>query len=104
MRLISENVCFTVVKHYFLRSGRVQIRDFFMSCFRSKIVGTFLVKFFGFVGFQGPHRVPNWSLLGTLRGTLAQKGEFDSAPVPRWPPGSKKESFGGGSGLYFGVI
>ena len=76
VRWIFENVCFIIVKHYFLRFGRVRIRDFFMSCFRSKIVGAFLVKFFGFVGFQGPHRIPNWSLLGTLRGTLAQKGEF----------------------------
>ena len=30
IRWISENVCFTIVKHYFFRFGRVLDRDFFV--------------------------------------------------------------------------
>ena len=33
MRWIFENVCFTIVKPYFLRSGKVLDRDFFVLCF-----------------------------------------------------------------------
>ena len=33
MRWIFENVCFTIVKLYFLRFGRVLDRDFFVLCF-----------------------------------------------------------------------
>ena len=64
---ISENVCFTIVKPYFLRSGRVWDRDFFVLRFRSHIFDVFLAKLCGFVGFQGPQRTPNGSLLETLR-------------------------------------
>ena len=65
---IVENACFILVKLYFLRSGRVLIRDFFVLRFYSNIFSVFLSKFFGFVEFQGPQGIPNGSLLETLRG------------------------------------
>ena len=65
---IFENVCFTIVKPLFLRFGRVPIRDFFVLRFYSNIFSVFLGKLCGFVGFQGPQRSPNGSLLETLRG------------------------------------
>ena len=67
---IFENMCFITVKQYFFRSGRVQIRDFFVLRFLiySNIFNVFLSKFCGFVEFQGPQRIPNGSLLETLRG------------------------------------
>ena len=45
IRLISQNVCFTIVKPYFLRFGRVLVHDLFVLCFS---VDTFKVLFVDF--------------------------------------------------------
>jgi len=42
---ISKNVCFTIVKPYFLRFRRVLVRDFFVLCF---CIDTFRVFFMQF--------------------------------------------------------
>ena len=63
---ISKNVCFIIVKPYFLRFGRVLVRDFFVLCFCIHTFRAFLMEFCGFVGPQGLHGVPNGSLWGTL--------------------------------------
>ena len=66
LRGIFKKVCFTYVKRYFLRFGRVLDRDFFVLCFWIDTFGVFFVEFWRFVGFQGLHGVPNGSLLGTF--------------------------------------
>ena len=67
VRWIFENVCFTIVKPYFLRSGRVLDRDFFVLCFLIDTFRELFVVFWRFVGPQGPHGGPNGSLWGSLR-------------------------------------
>ena len=67
VRWIFENVCFTIVKPYFLRSGRVLDRVFFVLCFWIDTFGVLFEVFWRFVGPQGPHGGPNGSLLGTLK-------------------------------------
>ena len=64
---VFENVCFTIVKQYFLRFGRVLDRDFFVSCFLINTFRALFVVFWRFVGPQGPHGGPNGSLWGSLR-------------------------------------
>ena len=59
---ISENVCFTVVKPYFLRSGGVLVPDFFTLCFCIATFTLFSSELCGFVDPQGVHGVPNVSL------------------------------------------
>ena len=88
-------MCFTEAKHYFLRSGRVPSRVFFLFFFRPIISSSFFFKSGGFVASQGLHSAANGSLLGGLEGTnLATVTPFDSVPVPRCFPGPQKESFG----------
>ena len=70
VRWMFENVCFTKVKHYFWRFGRVLIHDFFMLFFLSVFHEHSLLTFLDFVGSQGLHRDPNGSHLGTLRGQI----------------------------------
>ena len=67
VRWIFEHNGFTIVKQYFLRSGRVLDRGFSVLCFWIDTVRVFLVEFWGFVGPQGLPRGPNGSLWGTLR-------------------------------------
>ena len=66
------------------------------------------MTFVDFVGPQGLHRDPNGSQFGKLeKSNLNVICNPDGAKGARWLPGSKKESFGGGSegsGVYFGVI
>ena len=50
VRWIFENVCFTKVKPYFLRSGMVLVRYFFVLCFWIDTLGVFVVESQGFVG------------------------------------------------------
>ena len=57
-------MCFTIVKQYFLKSGRVLIGDFFMFFLRVNTVSYFVSVFLGFLGPKALHRVPNGSLLG----------------------------------------
>ena len=91
LRQVSKNVCFIVVEHYFLRFGRVLVRDFFMLCFCIDTPTVFLMDFCGFVRPQGFHGVPNGSLLGTLRDQISVEL---CVLVPRWFPDPKKEPFG----------
>ena len=70
VRWMFENVCFTKVKHYFWRFGRVLIHDFFMLFFLSVFHEHSLLTFLDVVGSQGSHRDPNGSHLGTLRGQI----------------------------------
>ena len=61
---IFENVCFIIVKLYFLRFGRVLVGDFFLFFLRVNTFSYFVIVFLGFVGPKALHRVPNGSLLG----------------------------------------
>ena len=45
IRLISENVCFSIVKQYFLRFGRVLELVFFVLCFWINTFGVLFVVF-----------------------------------------------------------
>ena len=45
VRWIFENICFTIIKQYFLRSGRVLDRDCFVLCFWIYAFRLLLVKF-----------------------------------------------------------
>ena len=92
---ISKNVCFTAVKPYFLRFGRVMVRDFFVLCFCIDTFRVFLVEFGGFVGPQGLHGVPNGSLWGTLRDQIS--AELGALEAPWFQGGSqtpKRSHFG----------
>ena len=73
IRWIPENSCFTIAKHYFLRSGRVPSRVFFLFFFRPIISSSFVFKFCGFVESQGPHSAANGSLWASLRGQTWSK-------------------------------
>ena len=84
---IFENVCFTEVKPYFLRSGRVLVRDFFVLCFCIDTFRVFSVEFCGFVGLQGLHGVSNGSLLGTLRDQIS--AELGALVAPWFQGGSQ---------------
>ena len=84
---IFENVCFTKVKPYFLRSGRVLVRDFFVLCFCIDTFTVFLMEFCGFVGPQGLHGVSNGSLLGTLRDQISV--ELGALVAPWFQGGSQ---------------
>ena len=84
---IFENVCFTKVKPYFLRSGRVLVRDFFVLCFCIDTFRVFLMEFCGFVGPQGLHGVSNGSLLGTLRDQIS--AELGALVAPWFQGGSQ---------------
>ena len=64
IRGIFKNISFTKVKRYFLRFGRVPDRDFFVLCFWIYAFTVLWIKFWGSVGFQGPHGAPNGSLWG----------------------------------------
>ena len=55
---------------YFLRSGRVLERDFFVLCFHIEVFRILLIDLLGFVGPQGARRGPNGSLSGSLRGQI----------------------------------
>ena len=68
---IFENVCFSIVKPCFLRSGRVLDRVFFVLCFWINTFGIPFVVFWIFVGPQGPHGGQNGSLWGTLRDQIS---------------------------------
>ena len=68
---IFENVCFSTVKQYFLRFGRVLNRVFFVLCFWINTFGILFVVFWIFVGPQGPHGGQNGSLWGTLRDQIS---------------------------------
>ena len=61
---------FTIVKPYFLRSGRVLVRYFFVLCFWIDTFRVFVVDFLGFVGPWNLHRGPNGSVWETLRGQI----------------------------------
>ena len=88
-------MCFPTAKHYFLRSGRVPSRVFFLFFFRPIISSSFFFKSGGFVASQGLHSAANGSLFGGLEGTnLATVTPFDGVRVPRCLPGHQKESFG----------
>ena len=63
---ISKNVCFTIVKPYFLRSGRVLDRVFFVSCFWIDTFSVLFTIFLRFGSLQGAHRGSKGSLLGAL--------------------------------------
>ena len=95
---ISKNVCFTFVKLYFLRFGRVLVRDFFVLCFCIDTFRIFLKEFYRFVGPQGVHGVPNGSLLGTLRdqisAELALWWHHGFKVVPRPQKGAIWDHFG----------
>ena len=67
VRWIFENVCFSIVKPYFLRFGRVLDRDFFVLCFLIDTFWVLFVVFWRFVGLQGSHGGPDGSFWGTLR-------------------------------------
>ena len=56
------NVCFTIVKPYFLRSGEVLVPDLFTLCFCIVTFTLFSSELCGFVDPQGVHGVPNVSL------------------------------------------
>ena len=58
---ISENVCFTIVKPYFLRCGGVWVPDFWTLCFCIATFTMFFAKSCGFVDPQGLHGAPNVS-------------------------------------------
>ena len=84
---ISKNVCFIIVKLYFLRFGRVLVRDFFVLCFCIHTFRAFLMEFCGFVGPQGLHGVPNGSLLETLREQIS--AELGALGAPWFQGGSQ---------------
>ena len=50
VRWIFETMCFSIVKHYFLRSGRVLAGDFFLLCFWISTFVVFLLDLLRFVG------------------------------------------------------
>ena len=70
IRWISENVCFTLIKHQFWRFGRVLIPDFFLLFFLSVSFEHSSVTFVDFVGPLGLLRDPNGSHFGSLRGQI----------------------------------
>ena len=70
IRSMSENVCFTIVKQYFGRFGRVLIPDFFVLFFLSVFHEHSLLTFLDFVGSQGLHRDPNGFHLRSLRSQI----------------------------------
>ena len=90
VRWIFENVCFTKVKPYFLRSGRVLDRLFFILCFWIDAFGVLFAVFWRCVGPQGPHGGP----MGPMGLWLAGRGpKGPSRPGPSrpargpWSPG-----------------
>ena len=107
VRGIFENVCFSIVKQYFLRFGRVLDGVFFVLCFWINTFGVLLVVFWVFVGPQGPHGGPNGSLLGTLRDQISAQLATLVAPWfqggSRAPKRSHFESLWGVFWRYFGV-
>ena len=64
-------MCFSKVKPYFLRSGMVLVRYFFVLCYWIDTFRVFSVEFCGFVGPQGLHGVSNGFLLGILRDQIS---------------------------------
>ena len=100
---ISKNVCFTIVKLYFLRFGRVLVRDFFVLCFCIDTFKVFLVEFCGFVGPQGPHGLPNASLLGTLRDQISAELGALVAPWFQGESQTPKRGHLGSLWRHFGV-
>ena len=50
IRWIFEKVCFTIVKPFFLRSGRVLVRYFSVLCVWIDTLGAFVVDILGVVG------------------------------------------------------
>ena len=101
-------MCFTIVKPYFLRSGRVLDRVFFALCFWIDAFGILFEVFWRFVGPQGPHGGPNGSLLGTLRDQISAK--LATLVAPWFQSGSQApkrghfESLWGVFLKYFGVF
>ena len=105
---IFENLCFTIVKPCFLRSGRVLDRDFFVLRFWICAFRCFLIEFGRFVGPQGAHRVPNGSLLGVLeRQISAQFGTLVASSFQSGSQAPKRSHFGSLWGVfweYFGYV
>ena len=66
-------MCFTLVKPFISRFGRVLVQDILMLCLWVDAFEVLFAEFDGLVGSQGRPRGPNGSLLGALRDQIGAK-------------------------------
>ena len=65
LRGIFKNICFTIVKLYFLRIGGFQVGDFFLASFLCLFLDPLFMALVDFLWSNGRHEGPNGPPLGT---------------------------------------